>query len=126
MKSSLDALHQRPDDENKREAVLNVLKILKDLGQIHRYHGIDTISNDTLEALSEFFSRGKTLTQNASALLLSLCRYFTEYIDLFLNEKEEKGMVVLDRISICFSMKKKKKAWLCSIRKNSNFLLRWR
>lgn len=97
LKVSLDALHQHPDDENKREAVLNVLKILKDLGQIHRYHGIDTISNDTLEMLSEFFSRGKTLTRNASALLLSLCRSFTEYIDWVLNEKEEEGMVVFNR-----------------------------
>ncbi len=94
---NLNALQSKPGDKENRKVILENMKVYKDLGQIHKYPGIEKISSELLAAIQKHFTGQNSLSQIASDALLDAVRFYTSYIDLVLEDKEQQGIDTLTK-----------------------------
>ena len=99
---NLEKLKNNPKDKNVQKPVLDSIKVIKDLGQIHRYPAIEVSSQKVLENLDSFFKEENVLSSISIATLNELLNEFNNYIDLFLKGKEEEGNESIGKMNIIF------------------------
>ncbi len=83
--------NREPGNPEKQSAVLNGLKLFKDLGKIHKYPGIEKASGDIQSALEQFFKKEEPLSNESVSELEKMGEKFSAYIDFLLNDREEEG-----------------------------------
>lgn len=94
--TQLEKLVSFPTDIESRSIVLDNLKVLKDLGQIHKYSRIEKISGELLQHLKDFFERGEFLPLLAVQAMNDVLSSFIKYIDAVLEGKEEAELKSLE------------------------------
>lgn len=99
---SLNKLAASPANENLRIIILDDLKAVKDLGQIHKYPAIEEFSGHILEKLRLHFQGGKVVDVSSIDLLKKLFSEYISYIDQTLDNQEEQGRSVLKDLEELF------------------------
>lgn len=92
IQSAIAQLNEMPSSAEKQNAIVDNLKILKDLGQIHKYHGIQVVSDEVIGKVQEHLVKGRIWSAASAEAVEQLCRSFVKYIDAVLEEKEEEGL----------------------------------
>ena len=87
--TSLNKVVKDPSQENLRSVVLENLKVVKDLSQIHKYPTIEEITNNLINVIRKQFTSGKIVARNSIDLLNKLFSNYTRYIDAVLNDNEK-------------------------------------
>jgi chemotaxis protein histidine kinase CheA/ActR/RegA family two-component response regulator len=87
--TSLNKVVKDPSKENLRSIVLENLKVVKDLSQIHKYPAIEQITNNLNNVIRKQFTSGKIVAGNSIDLLNKLFSNYTLYIDAVLNDNEK-------------------------------------
>jgi len=88
---NVSEFNQDPGNPEKQNAVLNGLKLFKDLGKIHKYPGIEKVSGEIQSALAKFFKKGEALSAESIGELEKMGEKFSAYIDSLLNDQEQEG-----------------------------------
>ncbi|RQW07944.1 MAG: hypothetical protein EH225_00930, partial [Calditrichaeota bacterium] len=94
-------LDRRINDSQDTEAdsvVLENLKVLKDLGQIHKYSRIESASAEMLSLFRKFFKKKQPVPTKASELFQQLLACFPDYIDGILNHNPEEAITDINRL----------------------------
>ncbi len=84
----LEKLIASPNDQEAESIVIDNLKVLKDLGQIHKYIAIEKISSELLSNLKAFFNSGESIPPLTVDLVHDILSNFTKYINAVLEENE--------------------------------------
>ena len=74
-----------PAQEESQSIILDNLKVLRDLGQIHKYPLIESVSSDIGAALKQYFQEDQKLSDPAHMSLQSIFKMFPDYIDAVLE-----------------------------------------
>ena len=84
----LEKLIASPNDQEAESIVIDNLKVLKDLGQIHKYMAIEKISGELLSNLKAFFHSSESIPSLTVDLVHDILGNFTKYINAVLEEDE--------------------------------------
>ncbi len=88
-----------PQDQEAESVVLENLKVLKDLGQIHKYPRIEWAGAEVLSDLRKSFAEKKPLTDRLPASLEKLFAAFRDYIDAVLNQNPESAIENINELT---------------------------
>ncbi len=90
-------LHENPHNDKLQQAILEVLKIFKDMGKIHKYFGIEKISHDAIVVLTQNFKQNGELSFAATDSLQNLCDQFVTYVNTVLQEEDAQAIQNLEK-----------------------------
>ncbi len=93
---ALQQYNQAPDSEEAVEPILSVTKILKDLGQIHKYPGIEQVASDLQKVLKKYTETQMPFSGEAIQHLSEIDKLFIQYIDRVLAEKDKEALEQLE------------------------------
>lgn len=85
-----------PGDEDAELVVLDNLKVLKDLGKIHKYDAIEDVSNDLMANFKAIFDKQASIPNTSGELIHTLLSQFTRYIDAVLDENEQDVLKLIE------------------------------
>ncbi len=88
-------LIEKPGDKQSQAVVLDNLKVLKDLGQIHKYPQIEAVNTEIFGHLKSFFQEQHPLPPVAGNLIKDLFGSYITYIDGVLSENEQPEITLL-------------------------------
>ena len=88
--------NEAPGSQEAVESILSSVKILKDLGQIHKYPGIEQVASDLQKVLGEYVRNQVPFTPKATTQLGQLDQLFIRYIDDVLSEKDQEALEELE------------------------------
>ncbi|UCF64161.1 MAG: Hpt domain-containing protein [bacterium] len=83
--------------------ILDNLKVLKDLGQIHKYPVIERVSSEIGTALKQLFKDKPELPMAASSSIQNILKSFPEYIDAVLEGTEKEIVDTIIQLKDNFS-----------------------
>ncbi|GAB4336792.1 MAG: hypothetical protein Kow0037_18480 [Calditrichia bacterium] len=98
LEQSIQNYNLEPSKSDFQNALLNVIKIIKDLGQIHRYYGIEETAGQLHKLVAPLVRNEKRISEELSDALLNVCRGYPEYIDDVLNDQESAGLEKLEAL----------------------------
>jgi len=82
-------LKASPSNEEAQSIILDNIKVLKDLGQIHKYSHIETGSLGIGKVLKSAFASGSVIPSPAVDLIERIFSDFNQYVDAALQNKEQ-------------------------------------
>ncbi|MFZ0391880.1 MAG: response regulator [Calditrichia bacterium] len=91
MMRRLHQLHHNPADRESAGQVLDSLKILKDLGQIHKYPAMEKFAGHLQLALENYFQEGRRIGKSVPKQLAPVGKSFENYVDAVLQNREAEG-----------------------------------
>jgi chemotaxis protein histidine kinase CheA/CheY-like chemotaxis protein len=96
--STIDRLIGIPGNEEIFTRLVESLKGVKDLGQIHAYPGIERPADQLLQLVNRLKNEGKSFTHEEKLILKSLFELMPDYIDRAIADDNDRPLREIDRL----------------------------
>jgi chemotaxis protein histidine kinase CheA/ActR/RegA family two-component response regulator len=100
--NQIKTLPSAPGNQETESVVLANFKVLKDLGQIHKYPKIENISLEVSQHLKKVFQEKKILPGTTYSSLEKIFTQFIEYIDGVLDNQPQEKIQLLEQLKNAF------------------------
>lgn len=97
LKKAIEVYNLNPADPDSQSGITNVLKVFKDLGQIHKYPGIEKAAEELQASVNSLMRQQQPFSLPAIEAFEGLGGAFVTYINQVLDEHEENGLSNLEK-----------------------------